>query len=143
MSIYLQGVGVASCKVTVGGVDLTDHVKSIAVNYDYDDVDITAMNATSKAHAAGLRDDSIEFEFYQDFATSSVDVTLNASLGSSTGTTVVVQTSGSTVTATNPKYTLVGIPFTYSPIDASVGDASMTKVKFMPAAGQAIVRGTS
>ena len=142
MAIYIQGVGANSFKVTVAGVDLTDHVKSCAVNYDYDDVDVTAMGATAKAHAVGLRDDAIELEFYQDFATSKVDSTINGLLGGSGGT-VVVQTSGSTVSATNPSYTLVGIPFTYSPVDASVGDASMTKVKFMPAAGQAIVRATA
>lgn len=143
MAIYLQGVGSGSFKVTVAGATLTDHIKSCTVNYEYDDVDITAMGATAKAHAAGLRDDSIELEFYQDFASSSVDATLNGIIGSSTGSTVVVQTSGTTVSATNPSYTLVGVPFNYSPIDASVGEASMTKVKFMPAAGQSITRATS
>lgn len=142
MAIYLQGVGTGSILHSVAGVDLTDHVKSITINYDYDDVDITAMGATAKAHAAGLRDDSIEIEYYQDFATGKVDATINGLLGGS-GATVIVQTSGTTVSTSNPKYTLVGIPFTYSPMDASVGDASMTKVKFMPAAGQAIVRATS
>lgn len=142
MAIYLQGVGTGSILHSVAGVDLTDHVKSITINYDYDDVEITAMGATAKAHAAGLRDDSIEVEYYQDFATGKVDATINALLGGS-GATVIVQTSGTTVSTSNPKYTLIGIPFTYSPMDASVGDASMTKVKYMPAAGQSIQRATS
>lgn len=143
MAIYLQGVGANACKFTVGGVDLTDHLHQITINQDFDDVDVTAMNAVSKAHAVGLRDDSWEIELYQDFGSSSVDATLFPLLGSSTGATFLYQTSGSTVSATNPKYTMVGCLFSYQPVDGTVGAASMNKIKVMPAAGSSTTRGTS
>lgn len=143
MAIYLQGVGSTACKFTVGGVDLTDHLRSITINQDFDDVDITASNATSKAHAVGLRSDSWDVELYQDFAASSVDQTLYTLLGTSTGTTIVYQTNGGTVTTTNPKYTMVANLFSYQPVSGSVGDASMLTVKFMPAQGSSTTRGTS
>lgn len=143
MAIYIQGVGANSILVTYAGTTLTDHVRQITVSMETEDVDVTAMGATSRAHAPGLRDDYIEVEFYQDFAASSVDATLSTYVGSAAGATLVVQTSGSTVSATNPKYTLVGSPYTYQPINAAVSDASTTTVRFLPAAGQAITRGTS
>jgi hypothetical protein len=143
VAIYLTGVGASAILVTYNAVDLTNHVKSVTINMDYNDVDITAMNATSVAHAPGLRDDSIEIEFFQDFAASSVHQTVNSFNGSATGATLVIQSSGSTVSTTNPKFTLLSSPYTYQPIDGTVGTASMTKVKFMPAASSAIVVGTS
>lgn len=143
MAIYLQGIGSTACKFTVGGVDLTNHLKSITINGDYDAVEVTAMNATSKAFLVGLRDDSWDLEMFQDFAASSVDATFYPLLGSSTGATFVYQTNGGTVTATNPSYTLLGTIYSYQPVDGSVGDASMIKINVKPAAGGATARGTS
>lgn len=143
MAIYLLGVGSTALKVTYNAVDLTDHVKSVTINMDYNDVEITAMNATSVAHSPGLRDDSIEIEFYQDFASSSVHSTINSYLGSASGATLIVQSNGGTVSSTWPKFTLLSSPYTYQPLAGSVGDASMTTVTFMPAASSAITVGTS
>lgn len=143
MAIYLQGVGANSFSITYAGTSLTDHARSCTVNMESEDVDITAMGATSRAHSPGLRDDWVEIEFFQDFASSSVDTTLNTYLGSTTGATLVIQTSGSTVSATNPKYTVVCAPFNYQPINASVGEASTTTVRFLPTASASITRATS
>lgn len=143
MAIYLTGVGASAIKVTYNAVDLTDHVKSVTINMNYADIDITAMNAVSVAHTPGLRDDSIDVEFFQDFASASVHQTINAFAGSAAGATLVIQSSGSTVSATNPKFTLLSSPYTYNAIDGTVGAASMTKVQFKPAASSAIVVGTS
>lgn len=143
MAIFLTGVGTGSFKVSVAGADLTDHVRSVTINYAYDDNDITAMGATSHAHAPGLRDDSIDLEFFQDFASSKVDQTINPLLGSSAGGTVIVIAGGTIASATTPSYTLIGVPFTYNPVDGAVGSPSMTRVTFRPAAGQAISRATT
>lgn len=143
MAIYLQGVGANSFAVTYAGTTLTDHVRSCTINMASDDVDITAMGATSHAHVPGLRDDWIEIEFYQDFAASSVDAALNGYVGSAAGATMVIQTSGSTVSTTNPKYTLVCSPYQYQPVNAAVGEASTTTVRFLPAASASIARATS
>ena len=143
MAIYLVGVGASAVKFTVGGTDLTDHLKSITINQDFDDQDVTAMNAITHAHAVGLRDDSWDIEMFQDYASSSVDSVFNGILGSSTGATFVFQTSGTTVSTTNPKYTMVGALFSYNPIDGSVGDPSMIKINVKPVAGSSTVRATS
>lgn len=143
MAIYILGVGANAIKVTYAGTDLTDHVKSITINESYDEVEITAMNAVAHSFVPGLRDDSIDIEFFQDFATSSVSPTLQTYLGSTSGATLIIQSNGATVTSTAPKWTLVGAPYTYSPIDGEVGNPSMTKVTFKPVAGQSITYATA
>ena len=143
MGIFLTGVGANSFKVSYGGTDLTDHVQSVTINQTFDKVDITAMGATSKAYLPGLRDDSVDITFFNDYAASSVDPTLFPFLGSTTGATLVIQTSGATVSATQPKYTMIACLYNYTPVDGTVGTASMNKVSFAPAQGQSIVRGTS
>lgn len=127
----------------VGGTNLSNHVKTATVTMDTDNVELTAMGATAHENGVGLRNDSIDIEFYQDFAASSVHAVLNPLLGSSTGATIVAKPTSATVSATNPTFTMIGIPFTYNPIDATVGSASMTKVQFKPAAGGAIVAATA
>lgn len=143
MAIYLTGLGPNAVLVSYNAIDLTNHVKSITINQDFDTVETTAMNASNKSYAVGLQDASVDIEFYQDFAASSVDQTLSAQLGLSAGATLIIQTSGTTVNATNPRYMGLMALYSYSPIDSSVGDASMTKVTFKPASGQTFARLTS
>ncbi len=143
MGIFVTGVGTGSFLLSYNGVDLTDHVQSVTINQAFDDIDVTAMGAVSKQHLPGLRDDSVDVTFFNDYATSKVDATLFPFLGSTTGATLVVQTSGTTVSATQPKYTMIANLFNYTPVDGTVGTASMNKVTFKPAPGSSITRGTS
>jgi hypothetical protein len=130
--------------LTVGGTDLSDHVREIKIDMSAEDLDATAMGATSRAHAVGLRDDRMEVTFLQDYATSKVDATLAPLVSSSTGFVIVVKpNSGAIVSPTNPSYTMTSLLFDYSPIDATVGEISMPEVVFLPAPGFAIVRATA
>lgn len=145
MAIYVA-TGTSAPGLTVNGTDLSDHVRSIEVQQNVADVDVTAMGAVSQQHAAGLKDDRIIVTFFQDFASSKVDATLNTLVGSSTGATIVAFANGTTASSTAPKYTMIGNPFDYSPINLGApGDASTTQVTFLPSAGTAtqIVRATA
>lgn len=142
---FLIATGTSSPGLTIGGTDLSDHVRSIEVQMNSADVDITAMGATAQQHAPGLRDDRIIVTFFQDFASSKVDATLNTLVGSTSGATVIAYSNGTTATTTAPKYSCVMAPYSYSPIALGApGDASQTQVTFLPVQGSAgIVRGTS
>lgn len=129
--------------LVVNSVDLSDHVREIKVNMSAEDLDATAMGATSKAHAVGLRDDSVEVTFLQDYAASKVDATLSPLVSATAGFSVVVKPVNTTVSSTNPSYTMTGLLFDYSPIDASVGEISAPEVSFLPAPGSKITRATS
>ena len=128
--------------LTVAGTDLSDHVQSIVVSMNAEDLDGTAMGATSRTHVRGLRDDRIEVTFLQDYAASEVDATLSG-LFTSTGFLVVVKPTSSSVSSTNPSYTMTGILLDYQPIDATVGEISTPDVVFVPAPGSSIARATS
>ena len=125
--------------VTVNSVDLSDHVTSVTINYEVDAVEVTAMGDTAHKFTGGLVNASATVEFQQDFATSSVDDTLNGLVG--TTTTVVILPTSSAVGATNPSWTLADTYVAgYQPIDGSVGDLSTTSVDFQ---GGTLTRATS
>ena len=129
--------------LTVNGVDLSDHVREIKINMSAEDLDATAMGATSKAHTPGLRDDRMEVTFLQDYASGKVDATLSGLVSSSTGFTVIAKPTSAAVSTTNPSYTMSALLFDYTPIDAEVGEISMPEVTFLPAPGSKITRATS
>jgi hypothetical protein len=137
MAKYLQGVGSTALKLTVGGVDLSTRLRSIEINEEVDQVEVTAANATAKEYSPGLRDDTWTIEMYQDFAASSVHDTISPLLGSTTGATFIFQTNGATVTATNPKFTVLGTVYGYQPVSGTVGDASMVSFEVKPLSGSA------
>ena len=122
----------------INGVDLSDHVRQITITMSADNLDATAMGALSKAYAVGLRDDRMEIEFLQDYASGKVDATLNPLVGSSTPFTIVVKPTSASVSSTNPSYTMSALLFDYNPIDATVGEISSPKVTFLPAPGSKI-----
>ncbi len=127
----------------VGTVDLSDHVRTLDVNMTAEDVDLTAMGAVSREHAPGLRNDQISGDFFQDFASGKVDATLSPMVGVASGTTIIAAYNGSTFSATNPSYTMVGILLEYHPVNGEVGAANMTPFSFLPAAGSYIQRATA
>ena len=125
--------------LVVNAVNLSDHVREIKVDMSAEDLDATAMGATSRTHARGLRDDRAEVTFLQDFAAASVDATLSP-LFTSTGFSVVIKPTSASVGSTNPSYTFTAILLDYSPINATVGEISENEVVFVPAPGSSIAR---
>jgi hypothetical protein len=128
--------------VVYNSIDLSDHVESVEVDMTTEDVDITAMGATSRVHAPGLRNDKITLNLFQDFAASKVHATVSALNGSAAGAVMVIKPTAAASSSTNPTITATVAPYTYKPLDGKVGDASQTKIDFLCCAGGAIVLGT-
>lgn len=129
--------------LVVNAVDLSDHVKEIKIDMSAEALDATAMGATSKAYAVGLRDDEISVTFHQDYASGKVDATLSGLVSTTTGFSVVAKPTNTSVSATNPSYTMTCLLFDYSPIDAQVGEISQPEVTFKAAPGSKITRATA
>lgn len=136
-------VVLTDASVVISGTNLSDHIRKVTVQMNVDDVDISAMGGTSHVHAPGLRDDRITMDIYTDYDASKTDAVISALLGVAAGGTIVVKPTSATVSATNPTYTMIGFPVSYSPIDGEVGAASLTTVEFVPALGGKIVRATA
>ena len=127
--------------VKINAVDLSDHVKSVKLNYSADLQEATAMGNTSKARKGGLKDWSIEVEFYQDYAAAKVDATIFPLVGVQTALELIpVKSTG--VSATNPRYQGNGIIDSYPPYTGGVGDMGMAPITMSGSDGVPLIRGT-
>jgi len=125
--------------VVINSVDLSDHVRSVAINYEAEGVDDTNMSDTTRIMTGGLLNYSVEVEFSQDHAASEVDATLFALVGSTTA--VVIKPTSSAVGSTNPSYSGTMLLTSYNPVSGTVGDLATASVSFVPAG--ALTRATS
>lgn len=123
MAIFLNNkVG-----VKVNNVDLSDHVTSVSLNRNFDELEVTAMGDTGHKFVKGLEASSVTIDFLNDTASGEVLATLQ----SAWGTTVEVkllQDSASAVSATNPLYTFNVLVNGTTDINGAVGDVGMQSV---------------
>lgn len=130
------------CYIVVNGTNFSDHVSAVTVNLSKDDVETTSFSGGGRERMAGLKDDSFELTFQQDFAAANVDAVLYPLYDEETEFDIEVRPTSSAVSATNPKYTGTCILLEYSPLDGKVGDLSETKVK-IPTQRSGIERATA
>lgn len=128
--------------ITLNGVDLTSSLHSVTIDESSNEVETTTFGTASTAWrtvVGGIVSGSVKLDFYQDYAASSVDATLNSLIN--TIGTVVVKPAGTTVSATNPSYTATCLINSYTPISGTIGDLSSFSVTW-PTTGQ-ITRATA
>jgi len=125
--------------VTINSIDLSDHVASVTIETNYDEVETTAFGQTGKTRVAGLSDSSVSFDFHQDFAASEVEATIYPLLG--TLTSVLVKPTASAVGATNPSYSMTCLVNQWTPLSGGPGELSTASVTW-PVSGT-ITKATS
>ena len=122
-------------QVSSAYVDLTNHVQSITINRNFDELEVTAMGATGRQYVAGLETSTIAIDLLNDDATSSVMQTLNTLVGTTAAfkicqTTVAGSPSTATISATNPLYTGLVLVNKLTPVVGKVGDISIQSLTF-------------
>lgn len=117
--------------VVINTVDLSDHVKSVTINYAGEMEDDTVMGDDTRSKIGGLKDWSMDIEFAQDFAAGKVDVTLFAIVG--TTFTVTIKPTSGAVSATNPSFSGTGILENYSPVSNAIGELATTNITIQSA----------
>lgn len=130
------------CYIEVNGVNFSSHVNKVTINLSKDEIDTTNFSGSGRERAHGLRDDSFELTFQQDYAAGQVDETLFPLWDDEEEFTVVARPTSGSVSASNPEYSGTCILLDYTPLDGKVGDLSTTDVKF-PAQRTGIARATS
>jgi len=136
MAIFYQNN--AGFKISTDGstyVDLTDHVTSLTINRQFDELDVTAMGATGHSFIAGLESSTISVDFLNDDATSQVMTTLNTLVGTNAKfkilqTTVPGTPTTGTVSATNPLYSGLVLVNKLTPVAGKVGDVAVQSLTF-------------
>src|SRR5882762_8980682 len=88
----------------LNAVDLSDHVRSVKVNYKADTPENTPMSQTTKNRLPGLKDWEMDVEVNQDFALAKVDATLFPLVGAAAFPIEAPPHAGAR-SATSPAYT--------------------------------------
>ena len=112
--------------ITIGGIDLSDHISNITLETKYDIIETTTFGSTSKTRVAGLADNQVTLDFMQDFGASSVESTIYPLLG--TSTTIVMQPVAGSATTTNPKYTVSALVADWTPLKGGIGQLATASV---------------
>jgi hypothetical protein len=115
-----------NASVVFGSTDLSTYISSITLNSTFDIVETTAFGNTAKTRVAGLADNSVTFEFHQDYATSAVEQTIYPLLG--TAVNVVAKPVAGTTTAVNPQYAFSTLVSEWTPLNGSVGELATASV---------------
>ena len=113
-------------KITVNAVNLSAWVASVTLTTDVAEVATTAFGDTAITRGGGLKDNSVQLEFQQDFAAAAVEATIYPLIG--TLTTVVVTPTSAAVGAANPSYTFSALISSWSPVAGAVGDLATASV---------------
>lgn len=103
----------------VNGVDLSDHVASITLNYASEMLDETAMGDTTRIRKGGLYDWSISVTPHQDFASGEWDARFFSLVGTTACYEIRPQNICSTVS--NPRFDGIGVVESYQPVGGDVG----------------------
>ena len=119
MAVFLSNL----VGVKVNSVDLSDHVTSVTLNRNFDELEVTAMGDSGHKFVKGLEASSITLDFLNDTATASVLQTLQAAWGTNV-TVVLLQSKGTAVSATNPLYTATCLINNTTDINGATGDLS-------------------
>ena len=113
--------------VKVNSVDLSDHVTSITLNRNFDELEVTAMGDSGHKFVKGLEASSVTIDFNNDTAAANVLATLQAAWGTNV-TVVLLQEKGTAVSATNPLYTMTCLVNGTTDINGAVGDLATQSV---------------
>ena len=116
--------------VKVNSVDLSDHVTSVTLNRNFDELEITSMGDSAHKFVKGLEASSVTLDFLNDTAAANVLATLQAAWGT-TVTVVLLQEKGTAVSATNPLYTMSVLVNGTTDINGAVGEISSQSLTFI------------
>lgn len=118
------------CVITVNGVVFSDHVSSVTVNLSKDEIDTTNFSGSGRERQAGLKDDSFEINFQQNFSASEVHATLFPLYDDEEEFEVRVRPTAAAISVDNPEFRGTCVLLEYQPLAGDVGALSETSVTF-------------
>lgn len=134
--IVLTDVG-----VVLGGVDLSDHVASVEISQNFDEVETTAFGDGGRTRVAGLEDSSLSLSFHQDFAATEVEATIGPLVGGTASFEISPFGTAVAASGTAPRYSGTVLITEWTPLNGAVGDLSTADVTW-PVVGK-VAKGTS
>ena len=124
MAVFLNATS-----VKINAIDITSYVTSATLTQAADELEITAMGDSARKYVAGLQTGKLDLEFLNDFTASQVSATLQSNIYT-TVTAKLVPGPGTTISATNPLYTVSILINNLTPISGGVGEMSKSSLSF-------------
>jgi hypothetical protein len=112
--------------VIVGTTTITDHVSTVSLAREIDQVDISAMNDNIQNMIGGIERPTLNLELYNDFASASVNALFEDALG--TKLNIKLIPVAGTVSATNPSYTMSCLVSSWTPINGAIDSVASVSV---------------
>ena len=134
--IVLTDVG-----VVLGGVDLSDHIASVEIAQNFDEVETTAFGDGGRTRIAGLEDSTLSLSFHQDFATADVEATIGPLVGGTASFELSPFGTAVAASGTAPRYSGTVLITEWTALNGTIGDLSTADVTW-PVVGQ-IAKGTA
>jgi len=134
--IVLTDVG-----VVLGGVDLSDHIASVEITQNFDEVETTAFGNAGRTRVAGLEDSSLSLSFHQDFAAGEVDATIAPLVGGTASFLIAPFGTAVAISGTAPRYSGTVLVTEWTAVNGAVGELSTADVTW-PVVG-VVTRGTA
>jgi hypothetical protein len=108
--------------VTFGATDISSYVTSVTLGSTFDVVETTAFGNTARTRVAGLADNSVSFEFNQDYAAGALESVIYPTLGTAVSVTV------RPVAGTTPAYSFSALVSEWTPLNGAVGELATASV---------------
>ncbi len=128
-----------NASITFASTDISSYVSSVTLSTSLDVVDTTSFGNTARTRVAGLADNQVTIEFFQDFASGALESLIYPTIGTSAA--VVVKPVAGSTTATNPSYSFNALVSEWQPLSGAVGELATASVTW-PISG-AITKATS
>ena len=127
-----------NASISIAGSDVSARSNSVTLNYEIDSVEVTAFGGNHQ-FTGGLQNNSVEITLQQDFAATQVETVVYPLVG--TTTTLIIIPVNTTVSSTNPRYTISNAYLAaHTPVAGAVGELAMTTLTFT---GGTLVKTTS
>jgi hypothetical protein len=115
--------------ITIAATDVSALTTSVTLNYEIDSLEVTAFGDTGHKFTGGLQNVSVDVEMNQDYAATKTEATIYPLVG--TTTTIVLIPVNTTVSATNPRYTISNTYLAASnPVAGAVGELAKMSLTF-------------
>lgn len=116
--------------ISVNGVILSAWCKTVELPHKAAALDSTTFGTNgTKTNVSGLKEWSLTIAGNQDYASGGPDATLNALVGGA-AVTIIVRSTSSADSATNPSYTGSAICTDYNPMAGSIGEIAQFSATF-------------
>ena len=128
-----------NASITFASTDISSYVSSVTLSTSLDVVDTTSFGNTARTRVAGLADNQVTIEFFQDFGSGLLESIIYPTIGTSAAM-IIKPVPGST-TATNPQYSFNALVSEWQPLSGAVGELATASVTW-PVSGE-ITKATS